>query len=170
MGNWPAAERLPSVEARPSDIFRELAMEMRIAPAQPGDLPEAIALLAAAQLPSAGVADYFSEFLVARGDGALAGAVGLETYGTNALLRSLVVAPGRRGSGLGAALTERIIAQARERGVRRLYLLTETAPRFFPRFGFRVIAREEAAADVGHSAEFQGACPQTALCMVLDLS
>lgn len=43
------------------------------------------------------------------------------------------------------------------------------APEFFPRFGFRRIAREEADSTVRGSTEFRTACGESAVCMSLDL-
>lgn len=55
------------------------------------------------------------------------------------------------------------------RGVKRVFLLTDTAAEFFPEFGFRRIPREEADAEVKRSLEFHTACCQSAICMRLDL-
>jgi len=55
---------------------------------------------------------------------------------------------------------------ARQRGVRRIYLLTETADRFFPRFGFRRIVRDQVEPAVRQSVEFRSVCPESAVVMV----
>jgi amino-acid N-acetyltransferase len=141
-----------------------------IAPARPELLADALDLLAEAELPLDGVAERFSEFLVARAGGRLVGVVGLEVYGDSALLRSLAVRADHRGRGLGQALTRAALRQARVRGVRRVYLLTETAAPFFERFGFGVIRREAADPAVQESVEFRSACPQSATCLALELS
>jgi amino-acid N-acetyltransferase len=107
--------------------------------------------------------------LVARAGGRVVGAVGLERYGAYGLLRSLVVAPVVRGQGLGRALTEGLTAAARRRGLRSLFLLTETAASFFASRGFRRIPRDEAAPMVGASVEFTTVCCRSATCMRLDL-
>jgi amino-acid N-acetyltransferase len=46
-----------------------------------------------------------------------------------------------------------------------VFLLTTTAERFFPRFGFEEIARDEVPASVQASVEFQSACPASAIVM-----
>ena len=74
-----------------------------------------------------------------------------------------------RGLGLGIQLTETALALARQRGVKTLYLLTETAADFFLRFGFKKITRAEVESAVKGSAEFTGACPDTAVVLRLDL-
>jgi amino-acid N-acetyltransferase len=137
-----------------------------ISPAEPGALPEVVALLRESSLPLAGVEEHFDSFLVARAeDGGLLGCVGLEIYGDVGLLRSLSVASRARGGGLGTRLVERLIDLARAKGVETLYLLTTTAEEYFPRFGFERLAREEADQKLEASEELRGACPASAVVM-----
>ena len=96
------------------------------------------------------------------------GCAALEVHGDAALLRSVAVAPDRRGEGLGQDLTRAALTLASARGLRRIYLLTETAEGFFPRFGFRRIARDEVPGPVRESVEFRKACPESAAVMVLE--
>jgi len=138
-------------------------------PAQPEDLPAVLTLLQSAALPTEGVADHFAHFIVAWDRSGLAGLAGLEPYGPAVLLRSLVVRPDLRGRGLGAALTLRLLEQARRADAKRVFLLTETAQNFFPRFGFETVARDSADEAVQASVEFRAACPQSAVCLRLDL-
>src|SRR6266581_8744458 len=85
---------------------------MRIRGATKSDLSAVENLLAASELPIDGVRDNFSSFVVADDDGAIAGAIGLEKYGSVALLRSAVVAPEHRGSGVGRRLVEQLLERA----------------------------------------------------------
>jgi len=133
--------------------------------ARPADLPAVIDLLSGAGLPTAGVPVGLEGFIVAESAGGLVGTAGLERYGAAALLRSVVVAPSARGTGLGAALVDRIVADSAAQGVGDLYLLTTTAERYFPRHGFSRIAREAVPGPVRASVEFQGACPAGAAVM-----
>ncbi len=136
-----------------------------VRPATAADYPAVIALLEAAGLPTAGVPRTLVDFLVAdTGDG-LAGAIGLERYGSGALLRSAVVRPGDQGTGVGAALVGAVLDRARKVGLREIYLLTTTAERWFPRFGFTRIAREQVPDAVRGSVEFREACPASAAVM-----
>ena len=129
------------------------------------DYPAVMALLEAAGLPTAGVPRTLGDFLVAdTGDG-LAGAIGLERYGSGALLRSAVVRPGDQGTGIGAALVRAVLDQARDGGLREIYLLTTTAERWFPRFGFTPIDRDQVPDAVRASVEFREACPASAVVM-----
>src|SRR2546429_1746560 len=75
----------------------------------------------------------------------------------------------RRGQGLGAALTVAALDLARRRGVRTVYLLTETAGQFFPKFGFTAITRAQVEPAVLESPEFTTACPKSAIVMVKQL-
>ena len=86
------------------------------------------------------------------------GLVGLEFCGSNALLRSLVVAPSHRCAGLGAALVEHAEAHARARGAHAIFLLTTTAETFFKRHGYATAARDRAPAEIRATPEFADIC------------
>ena len=102
-------------------------------------------------------------------DGAVVGSAALELYGASALLRSVAVQRDRRGRGLGRRLTGAALDLARRCGAVRVYLLTETADDFFPRFGFSPVARREVPPSVRGSVEFVSACPESARAMVCDV-
>lgn len=138
---------------------------MQIRSAKNSDLSAVETLLAESDLPTEGVRDNFSSFVVADDQGAIAGAIGLEKYGSAALLRSAVVSPGHRGSGVGRRLVEQLLERAEEAGVDELYLLTTTAEKYFPRFGFTATTRAQVPEALKSSAEFRGACPETAVVM-----
>jgi len=129
------------------------------------DRDAVLALLAGAGLPPDGLEQHFANAIVARRDGAVVGSAALEIYQHGALLRSVAVATPERGTGLGVRLTEAAIARARARHIPALYLLTTTADRFFPRFGFTVITREDVPESVTQSIEFRSACPASAVVM-----
>lgn len=138
---------------------------MRIRNARESDLPAVERLLSASKLPLDGVRDHFADFLVAEDGEGIEGAVGLEKYETVALLRSAIVAPDHRGSGIGRQLVERALERAEEDGIDELYLLTTTAQSYFPRFGFTPTSRTTVPEELKSSAEFRGACPDTAVVM-----
>ena len=135
-----------------------------------GDLADVERLLVASSLPVIGVAEALCSFVVAESDGRLVGVVGLEICCEYALLRSTAVAPEWRDRGLGRRLVERIIGEAEARGICALYLLTTTAERYFPSFGFAKMTRDAVPAPVRQTAEFQGACPTSATVMCLTLN
>jgi amino-acid N-acetyltransferase len=70
---------------------------------------------------------------------------------------------------VGEAVIRDRIRWARERGLRQLILLTTTAGSYFPRLGFRPIARREVPESVRGSSEFAAVCPASAAVLSLDL-
>jgi amino-acid N-acetyltransferase len=142
----------------------------KIRKASKGDLPAIEALLKASDLPTSGVKDSLSGFLVAESDQRIVGVVGLEHCGGYGLLRSTAVAPEWRGKQVARRLVEQIIARAEAQGVQALYLLTTTAERYFPSFGFTVTTRESVPEPIKATEEFREACPASATVMQLPLS
>ena len=138
---------------------------MKIRKARQSDLAAVEQLLLASKLPLDGVRDHFTDFIVAEDNDGIEGAVGLEKYDSVALLRSAVVAPDHRGSGVGRQLVEHLLERAEEAGIDELYLLTTTAENYFPRFGFTPTTRAAVPEELKSSAEFRGACPDTAIVM-----
>jgi amino-acid N-acetyltransferase len=141
-----------------------------IRPATNGDLAAIETLLTSSHLPIDGVRETLRDFLVAEADDQIVGVVGMEYCGNYGLLRSTAVAPEWRGHRVAKRLVERIIAHAEARGIRALYLLTTTAERYFPSFGFQVTARDSVPEEVRSTAEFQGACPASATVMCRSMS
>jgi amino-acid N-acetyltransferase len=137
----------------------------RVRSAAPGDLPAVERLLTASGLPLDGVAESFDTFVVAEAGSELVGVAGLEIRCDNALLRSVAVRPEWRSHGVGRAVVTRAIADAEARGLRALYLLTTTAERYFPSFGFHTISRDDVPAEIRETAEFRDACPASATVM-----
>src|ERR1051325_9333972 len=140
--------------------------DFEIRPASATDLSAATALVNDAGLPLDGVEDQFGDaYAVAFANDELIGVAGIEVHGNDGLLRSAAVAPTWRGRGVGDGLTRDRIEWARQRGLEGLYLLTTTASAYFPRFGFRSLARDRAPAAIRHSREFASACPASAAFM-----
>lgn len=141
--------------------------DLTIRPARDADLPEVLALLGANDLPTVGVDEHLKTFIVARDGERLVGCGGAEAYQFAALLRSFAVEPEYRGSGLGRRLVREILDRLASRGLREFYLLTTTAEEFFRKRGFKTIDRDEVHPQLMASSEFQGACPESAVCMRL---
>jgi amino-acid N-acetyltransferase len=139
-------------------------------PAASRDFDSLVGLLKASALPTAGLPPKLSDFYVAEHGGRIVGGIGIEPYGRAALLRSAVVDPAFRGSGIGEALVRRILEHAGQHGITDVFLLTTTAERYFPRFGFAQIARDDVPATVADSVEFREACPASAVVMRTVLS
>jgi amino-acid N-acetyltransferase len=142
-----------------------MTMDTRIERARPEDTPDILRLLERNHLPLDGLLDHLTTTVVARQRERVIGSAALEVYPDGALLRSVAVAPDAHGLGLGHALTGAAIGMAEDVGAPAIYLLTTTAERFFPKFGFERITRVEVPASVQTSIEFTSACPASAVVM-----
>jgi L-amino acid N-acyltransferase YncA/predicted N-acetyltransferase YhbS len=145
-------------------------MDIVIERAHPHDLPDLRALLEVSRLPADGLSEHIATTIVARDNGQAVGCAALELYGAAALLRSVAVIPALRGRRLGERLVRGALDLARQHGIATVYLLTETAIEFYPRFGFQPIQRAEVAPAVQQSVEFTSACPSSAQAMKLVLA
>lgn len=129
------------------------------------------ALLREAQLPSSDLTSAHMEHFFHSGPAAApTGVIGIEIYGSEALLRSLVVHPAHRSIGAGRALVAHAEQYARERGVRSLFLLTTTAEEFFRRQGYLTAGRDTAPASIRATSEFSELCPSTSAFLVKHLA
>ncbi len=145
-----------------------MALEIETSVARPEDRANLISLLEQAGLPTDDVTPALVAALTVAKDVAtreIAGLVGLERFGEVGLLRSLVVAPAARGSGLGRQLVEHAEHSAKEAGISQLWLLTIDADRFFAAYGYREASRDDAPASIRESREFSELCPDDAVLM-----
>ena len=129
------------------------------------DLPDVHVLLERLHLPLAGIDEHLPTLLVARDDGRIVGTAALELYADGALLRSVAVEPRHQGQQLGHQLTDAALRLATAHRMPTVFLLTTTAERFFPKFGFEPITRDQVPSSVRASVEFQSACPASAIVM-----
>ncbi|OGI40952.1 MAG: GNAT family N-acetyltransferase [Candidatus Muproteobacteria bacterium RBG_16_64_10] len=85
---------------------------------------------------------HLRDFFVVEADGQVAACGALEIF-TDDLgeVRSLVVDDAFKGRGLGKALVERLAAEARAIGLKRLMALTYV-PEFFHKLGFKTVPKE----------------------------
>jgi len=126
----------------------------------------AASMLEASGLPSADLtAAHMSHFFYTGSANEPQGLVGIEIHGADALLRSLVVAPELRATGLGSALVRRAESHARAQGARAMYLLTTTAEHFFARRGYAKLERTDAPAGIRATREFADICPASSIFM-----
>jgi amino-acid N-acetyltransferase len=120
-------------------------------------------LLESAALPVAGIED--ADFIVADRAGVIVGCAAIERRAAAGLLRSVAVDAACRGIGIGNALVAHVIAAASREKTDPIVLLTTTAADWFARYAFTRITREDVPAALLASAEFQGACPDSAVIM-----
>jgi amino-acid N-acetyltransferase len=133
-------------------------------------LSAAAALLESHGLPASDIThEHLQHFFFVSANGSPTGLVGLELYGTDALLRSLVIAENARNNGLGSSLVRHAEQHAAKNGVRFIYLLTSTAEMFFKRLGYEQIDRFQAPFSVKETREFASLCPASAAFMMKTL-
>jgi amino-acid N-acetyltransferase len=126
----------------------------------------AIGLLERENLPASDLTDlHMKRFFYTGTPNAPIGMVGLEVYGTVALLRSLVVSGDARSAGIGTALVAHAEEHASSHAVQSLYLLTTTAEAFFARRGYHRVDRAVAPAAIRSTREFTGLCPASSVFM-----
>ena len=158
---WTVLLLVASTSASPN----ETTMPVSIEPATAADGPAILLLLSRNGLPIDGLLDHLATAVVARDAGHVVGCAALEIYSEGALLRSVAVDAGAQGLGIGSAVTAAALDLASSLGARAVYLLTTTAERFFPKFAFEQIARQDVPDSVKRSVEFRAACPSTAIVM-----
>ncbi len=141
------------------------ASAIRLGAANEGDFPAVVQLLQQAQLPTDGLREILDSTIVARQNGSIVGAIGLERYGDAGLVRSFVVAKAWRGRGVGKQLGAALLQRAAEDGVGKVYLLTNTIRDLAAKHGFREIPRDQVPAAVRESVEFRLNCCDTAVTM-----
>ena len=134
------------------------------------DLPAVVALLQRLDLPVEGVAQCLGRMLVAKDGAQVVGVAAVESYDQGALLRSVAVDPAYQGQGVGQRVVTAALEMARQDGAEAVFLLTTTAERFFPRFGFAEIPRTAVPSSVRSSVEFESACPASAIAMRVALA
>ena len=125
---------------------------------------EAMELLRKNNLPTEDLTDHSMIFIIEENQ-ELIGTIGLEASIKDGLLRSLSVSEEHRGKGYGEQLVSHLEKYARDHGIEELYLLTNTAEKFFDRRGYAVIGREEVSPFIRSSAEFSSSCPASAVVM-----
>jgi amino-acid N-acetyltransferase len=94
------------------------------------------------------------------------GFVGLQGTGADRLLRSLVVLPSRKRQDYGRLLVAHAEALARQDGIGRLHLLTNSVADFFHARGYRLADRADAPAQIADTAQFGSLCPASATYLV----
>jgi amino-acid N-acetyltransferase len=143
--------RIPEIQTRPA---REAAVR----------------LLDAAALPVEDLTDeHMAHFFFAGAPASPTGLVGVELCGDGALLRSLVVDPKLRGTGLGRLLVERAESHARAHGAVSMFLLTTTAESFFRHLGYVSAGRASAPLEIRSTREFASLCPASSAFLTKNL-
>ena len=129
--------------------------------AKPKDLAAVAALLELCKLPANDLEAH--DFIIAVNENRVVGCVGIELEGP--LLRSLAVDPESRGKGIANGLCSRLLQHAERQGIQQIYLLTDSADRFFEKIGFQKVARDDAPEWIRKHKQFTTLCPSSAVVM-----
>jgi len=122
-------------------------------------------LLLAAQLPTSDLNPLLENFFVAIEENQIVGVIGMDQYGHAGLLRSAIVHPEHRNTGIATALVSQLTEHAKLNAVNALYLITNTAESYFQQKGFAKISKDAVPAAVLQSKEFNGLCPASSSIM-----
>ena len=134
------------------------------------DIAAIRSLLESQKLPTETVGTTLTEFYLAVENKIIAGVAGFEYYREDALLRSVAVPTSLQKKQIGSQLVDWMISLAKQKNVKRIVLLTETASKFFAKKGFMPIERSSIKNEaLKRSSQLCGGCCSSAICMKFDL-
>ena len=122
---------------------------------RPDDAAQMAALIVSGELPPFFLEPYIEGFLVIEHDGRMVGAGGVEFYGEDAVIRSVVVDPGARGLGLGIDIGTLLEDDALKSGARDVYLFTMHAYGFWKRLGYIDLPLDQWPENVRENWQYQ---------------
>ncbi|MGE5405673.1 MAG: GNAT family N-acetyltransferase [Candidatus Saccharibacteria bacterium] len=134
--------------------------------AKPHELEQVMSLLSICSLTAVGMDMHFETYWVVRDKGRIIGSVGLEVYENSGMLRSFAVHPEYRNHGIGRALAQALLEYAKSIGLKKVFLLTKTAPLYFARLGFEAIDESQVEPAVSDSLLFKEVCCEHEVIMV----
>jgi amino-acid N-acetyltransferase len=142
---------------------------MRIIKATEQSRNEIINLLKSNNLPAGDLPEKLDEFYTAMDGQRIVGLIGMERYSHYGLLRSMVVHPDYRNKQIAKKLVQLLEQKAASSGIITMYLLTETAEKYFSRNNYQLITRKEVPEPLFRSSEFSHVCPVSATVMKKEL-
>jgi len=135
------------------------------------DLDQVKSLLRSFNLPTEHIEDQFSNFfLIFDSCNQLVGCAGLEEYGSFGLLRSVAISKRLQNKQLGSKLVLRMEQLATDLHLSDLYLLTETAEKFFTKHNYSIVPREKVPLEIQNSFEYAVSCKESGIVMKKSLS
>jgi len=140
---------------------------MKLRPSTKSDLPQIENLLKRYDLPYEDCNDHIANFLLVEApDSKRIIATGaFEHYGDVCLLRSIAGEEDSRGKNIGDEIYSALKARAAALGVSEIYLLTQSAEKYFKARGFLKIGREFVPDEIKKTKQYSGLCPSTATVM-----
>lgn len=113
----------------------------RLRHASENDLEAMKNILKSCGLSALGIESSKNTFILVEKNEAIIGMLGSICLGEQALLRSFAVEKQYRGRALGRLMLEEMEIKLREKGIKEIFLLTETAADYFSKIGFEEISR-----------------------------
>jgi amino-acid N-acetyltransferase len=146
-----------------------MGSEYLIRAAREGDFDQIRTLLKIESLPTDDLVSELPDFFVAEQDNCIIATIGLEKYGNEGLLRSMVVDRQYRNQSIAKNLLHALLKHATASGIQKIYLITTTAEYYFGANGFSNISREKISSSIAQTREFKDLCPSTATVMIKEL-
>ena len=134
-------------------------------PTRSNELPHLEALLKANKLCFNDLESQGVELFSVTKEDTLVGYFGYEVFGDNALFRSFIVVPEEQGKNYGVHIWNMAKEQLKERKVKHVYLLTNTATDFFAKVGYTLFERAQVPESIAQTSEFVTFCPSDSICM-----
>ncbi len=122
------------------------------------------------KLPTSDLPADLSGFTLAFDGEQIVGSAGMELKGEIGLLRSVAVTETCRNQHLGQRLFAAALEYARSHEVQEVFLITNTAKRYFEKNGFQQIDRLDVPIEVLETKQFRELCPSSSVVMKMDLT
>jgi 4-nitrophenyl phosphatase len=131
------------------------------------DLPHIATMLHHGGLPAGAARERLGRTMVAETDRKPIATASWEQFDGTGLLRSVAVQPEVRRAGAGTVVVAATLKRMLQDGVRDVYLVTESAERFFAACGFKTIEREDLPEEIKKHPQLVRECPASAPAMHL---
>ncbi len=122
------------------------------------------------KLPTSDLDSGSIDFITRKSEGKVIACIGIEKYGSDALVRSFVVDEPFKNQGVGTDLLNELIRQCQMEGILQLHLLTTTAKEYFLKQGFVIASRNRAPETILTTNEFKDLCPDSAVYLTRTIS
>ena len=140
-------------------------MNLKIRPFKKTDLVTITNLLDHNNLPTKDILNHSIQLFVGELNKEVVGVIGIENYETAGLLRSLAVVDRFKKLKIGELLINQIFEYALLHKINNIYLLTETAHKYFEKFSFKKLDRLQVPLIITQTLEFKELCPESAVVM-----
>lgn len=140
-----------------------------IKPAETVQLEEIQHLLKNSGLPFEDIGIHLNNFLCVMNYEKIIAVGGLEIYDDVALLRSLAVTERKRNEGIGQMIYSALIDHAKTKNINTIYLLTETAEKFFLKNGFTKVDRNKIPDTIKNTHEYKVLCAESAIVLMKNI-